>query len=368
MNLKYLFIIIIIILQLNCKKKTEDPVYIFKVRSLVDTIGYANTAVKMDSLIRRIDRASARERQNILNIQNVDQDRGWQLVICPHDDYSYAGYIYPYVFQNISTPIIFIFGVAHSARKNNIENQLIFDSFTHWKGIYGNIPVSSLREKIIEELQQDYFQINDSLQQAEHSIEALLPFIQYYNRNMEIVPILVADMNYSHMQKISMSLCDALIKVTKQYNLIWGKDFLMAVSNDCVHYGDQNWNGKNLAPFGADTAGYHAATNFDMNIISECLIDGLDPQRIRRFFEYTVMKDNFKEYAWTWCGRYSVPFGLLTAYYLQQKTKNTQLFGYMLRYSTSIAQEQIDVSDLNMGVTSPANIHHWVGYVAIGYK
>jgi hypothetical protein len=105
-----------------------------------------------------------------------------------------------------------------------------------------------------------------------------------------------------------------------------------------------------------------------MNIISECLIDQVEPQRIRRFFEYTVDINNYKEYAWTWCGRYSVPFGLLTGFYLQKLEGSTPLEGRMLRYTTSLRAKRVPVEDLGMNVNAPATMNHWVGYVALGYR
>jgi MEMO1 family protein len=44
------------------------------------------------------------------------------------------------------------------------------------------------------------------------------------------------------------------------------------------------------------------------------------------------------------------------------------LNGKMLRYSTSLVHPPIPVSDLGLGITAPAKIRHWVGYVAIGYQ
>ena len=175
-------------------------------------------------------------------------------------------------------------------------------------------------------------------------------------------------MNFERMELLASQLSAVFRDIAQEQKMQWGKDYSFAISNDCVHYGDESWGGKNYAPFGTDTAGYRAATNFDMNIISECLIDQLEPQRIRRFFEYTVDINNYKEYAWTWCGRYSIPFGLITGYYLQQTLGKNPLEGQMLRYSTSIRGEKIKVQDLGMGVTAPATLHHWVGYVAIGYR
>ncbi len=82
----------------------------------------------------------------------------------------------------------------------------------------------------------------------------------------------------------------------------------------------------------------------------------------------TVDENDFKKYKWTWCGRYSIPFGLMTAYYLNgQLHKGDFLYGKYISYSTSHEFPPIPVEDLGMGVTAPANHNHWVGYASIGY-
>jgi len=351
-----------------CVSETDTDTTQIKVRLMTDTVGYAHSASRMDSIVQRIERRFGRERENLFFIQNINAQDNWHLVICPHDDYSYAGEIYTFALKNLRTPLIIVFGVAHQAKRWNLENRLIFDSFQYWNGPYTQTAISTLREEIMAELSPEYYMAHDSLHQVEHSVEALLPFLQYYNRQVEIIPILVPYMRFEEMEQISLSLAKVIQGVGQRKGLIWGKDYALAISNDCVHYGDQDWGGKNNALFGADTTGYHTATNHDMNIISECLIDQLEPQGIRRFFEYTVNINNYKEYSWTWCGRYSVPLGLLTAYHLQSLTSTGILDGKMLRYSTSISRSPITVDDIGMAVTAPANIHHWVGYVAIGYR
>ncbi len=350
----------------QCQREQSTPQ--IRLRGLADTVGFAHTARQMDALMQRIDSRFAKERNAVFRMNNIDSTTYWKLVISPHDDYTYAGDVYPYVLQNLSAPTIIIFGVAHKARLFGIENRLVFDTFTHWRGPYGNIPVSPIREEIISRLPQEMYLISDSLQQVEHSVEALLPFIQYYHRRFQIVSILVPYMSYHRMQQIARPLAQALAEVAREHHWQWGRDFALAISNDCVHYGDQDWGGKNLAPFGADSAGYRAAVRKDLTIISECLVGELDPQKIKRFCDYTVKKDNYREYAWTWCGRYSVPFGMLTAYYLEKQLDRGRMKGRMLRYATSLTHPPIPVQDLKMGQTAPANIHHWVGYVAVGFR
>ena len=174
-------------------------------------------------------------------------------------------------------------------------------------------------------------------------------------------------MSFERMNVISESLADIISRLAEQDNLDWGKDFAIIISNDAVHYGDEGWNGNNYAPFGADTAGYAQAINHEMRITSCTLCGALNPDSIRRFNEFTVQSGNFKEYKWTWCGRYSVPLGLLTGYHLAELCGDT-LYGTTSGYMTSIDHPPVPVEDLGMGSTAPANLRHWVGYVGIVYK
>jgi len=64
-----------------------------------------------------------------------------------------------------------------------------------------------------------------------------------------------------------------------------------------------------------------------------------------------------------------VPFGLLAAWHLRELRGEHPLTGTLLDYTTSLGDQRIDVDDLDgMGVTAPATLRHWVGYVALGYR
>ena len=106
----------------------------------------------------------------------------------------------------------------------------------------------------------------------------------------------------------------------KHKGLVYGNDLAIVISNDAVHYGSEGWGGKDLAPFGTNGNGNEKAKQKDQTIIEECLVNELTSSKIKRFNTYTVNQDDFKEYGWVWCGRYSLPFGLLTAHKLNNKT------------------------------------------------
>jgi AmmeMemoRadiSam system protein B len=352
---------LLIIVGVSCHNKTEDS---GTIRLPVDTIGFAQYDWQMDSIMSRIEAMYLFEEYHPCDDKSEDPAK---IIISPHDDYTYVGPLYPAVIHEIKADVVIMFGVAHKARLFGLENKLIFESNSSWKGPYKNARVSELREEITAALDTGMYIIDDSIHSVEHSLEALLPYLQYFNRKIEIVPILVPAMSFDRINQISDSLAIVISVIAKKHNLKWGKDFAFIISNDAVHYGNEDWGGQNLAPFGADTAGYHQAISHEMEITSCTLCGKLNPDSIRRFNELTVDTNNFREYKWTWCGRYSVPLGLLTGYHLAEMAGDS-LCGTKTGYLTSIDHPPVPVSDLGMGTTAPANLRHWVGYVGVVYK
>ena len=338
-----------------------------KIRNQKDTLGFASKAWQMDSVMNRIEKRYRSYYDSLFNKQSYKQDDMLRFAICPHDDYTYAGFLYNEVFSHIKAKTVIILGVAHKATKYGIEQKIVFDTFGQWHAAYSNIKISTLRQQIIKNLPSSDYIIHDSLQAEEHSVEAFIPFLQYYNKKVEIVSILVPYMSFETMKGVSADLAKALEKVIKGNKLQWGKDIALIVSTDAVHYGDEDWGGKNYAPYGCDSAGYKKALVLEHQIINDCLVTP-DISSSKKFSEYTVQSSDWHEYKWTWCGRYSVPFGLLTAYQLQQLTGEKPLKLAITDYSTSIARKALKVEDLEMGATAVANLHHWVGYAVAGYK
>jgi hypothetical protein len=154
----------------------------------------------------------------------------------------------------------------------------------------------------------------------------------------------------------------------KERRLAWGKDVALLVTTDAVHYGDEDWGGKNMAPFGADSAGYAKAVEKEHMILDSCLTGSLTIEKIKRFAATTLKPDDYREYQWTWCGRYSVPFGLMVALDLRKELESSPLSGKFIGYSTSIDHPSLKVDDLRMGKTAKAGFHHWVGYASVGFK
>lgn len=332
---------------------------------MVDTIGFAQYKWQMDSLVSRIETQGDEgfEENEVFNSNGNDV----KTAISPHDDYAYVGDMYPQLFSKIEAKTIFLFGVAHKARKFNLENRIIFGNYNCWLSPQGKVKVSEARNEIFEILPKDCFLVHDSMMLTEHSLEAIVPWLEQYNEEVEIVPVLIPYMDFNNLKRISKQFAETLSKLIKKKAWVWGKDFSFVISSDAVHYGDQDWGGKNFAKFGADSAGYLKAINYEHRIMDSCLVGEISFSKIEGFVNYTVTETDFKEYKWTWCGRYSIPFGLLVSMHLNDLLDDKNLEGSLVEYSTSIDNQGFEVESLQMGVTAPANIRHWVGYASIIY-
>jgi AmmeMemoRadiSam system protein B len=325
------------------------------VRQLVDTVGFAQYSWQMDSIMARLGRKG----------WNRTEGAPWKSAICPHDDYTYVGELYPEILQNIKAPNLILIGVAHKAASLGIEDSLVFDNFTFWKGPWKKVPVSPAREELFSLLRGNYAIKSDTLYRVEHSVEAMIPFLQYFNRDISIIPVLVPAMDPGRMQDCGKALADAIRIVASKHGWEWGKDFAIVVTTDAVHYGNEDWGGKDMAFFGCDSTGNIKAMEHEKEIIESCLTGSVTPENFRLFSSYTLNRDNYKEYKWTWCGRYSVPLTLNTCYYLND---SQPLKGEFIGYTTSLIHDHIPVDDIRMGTTAIATDCHWVGYACIGYR
>ncbi|MEW6470583.1 MAG: AmmeMemoRadiSam system protein B, partial [Bacteroidota bacterium] len=84
-----------------------------KLRGFADTVGFAHKKWQMDSVMKRIERQYGSYLDYAWKRSNLSGKDEWKMVICPHDDYTYASYMYPLVLKNVKAKTIIIFGVAH---------------------------------------------------------------------------------------------------------------------------------------------------------------------------------------------------------------------------------------------------------------
>jgi len=328
-----------------------------QIRHLEDTIGFPQYKWQMDSILSRI---AAEDKIITSEISKA--------VICPHDDYAYAAGLYKKTLSSIKANTIVLIEVAHRARNFDLKDKIVFGSFKEWKTAYGTIKISPLRDRLLSLIPDSTYIIQNEMMQLEHSLEAITPFLQQNNKSVQIIPMLVPYNSFENMNSFSEVIAQALANLMRENNLNYGEDLAVVISSDAIHYGNEGWGNSNLAPFGVDSVGTSKAYLKDLDIIKNFLTEEISKEGISEFNKVTVKEENYMEYNWTWCGRYSIPFGVLMANKLNLILHNKPLYGELVDYRSSIHNKHIKVDDLGMGTTAPAKNTHWVGYAGIKYN
>ncbi len=351
---KFYLIVIFLITAAGYQQAQENKTE--GIRPISDSIGFCWDKSEMDTLMKYLSGHN----------QNIDTPENLAAAISVHDDYLYAGNVYYPLYHKIHTKEVVIFGVTHATvRKElgNLSNLLILDEYSSWYGPYGNVKISPLREKLRAELPQDSYIISNTAHRIEHSIEALIPFLQYYNRDIKITPIMVTMMSPENLDSLSNRLAEIISAYIKSNNLHIGKDIFFLISNDANHYGKDF----NNSPYGMNADAHSIATANDKRIINEDLEGRLTEEKIKMTAN-DILPDSTRQDIPLWCGRYPIVFGLTTILrVIKSAAKGSELTGRLFRYSDSFTEKVIPVKNTGMGVTAVFSYQHWCGWFTEGF-
>jgi AmmeMemoRadiSam system protein B len=337
------------------------------IRTQKDTVGYATRPEQIEALVSLVDSLEAdRFASNAAAFPRMKKEP-FIAAICPHDDYVYAGRGYIHALRKVKAPRAILFGVSHTARRRGIQGRLIFEDFDAWKTANGTCRVSSLRDDIIEALPHDYVYVSDEMHSEEHSLEGIVSILQYYVPKVKIVPILVTRMEGERFDAAADALAATLSKLFNRHRWRLGRDVVFIISADCVHYGDEDWGGRNYAPFGVGEQGLRKGIAQDLDVINSSLTGMMGRAKIDLFKEKVDSGDFQQPYKITWCGVYSIPFGLSVLDRVAREAGRRPPEGFMLVYGTSVDPPKLPLERVGLGTTAIATLRHWVGYTAIGY-
>jgi len=338
-------------------------------RGQADAVGFVTTAAQMDSVLEQCRALAAPRCADLYARNGWDDNTSFSAAVCPHDDYYYAGRLYALLTPHIRAKTVILFGVFHKARAFDCRDRLVFDSFAKWRGPYGPVTPSPLREALLARLPAQDVIVDNDMQTVEHSVEAIVPWLQAQNRDVEIVSILVPYMDWSTMDRLAGEVSTALAAIMQEKGWKPGRDIAVVASADAVHYGDAGWGGSNFAAFGTSPEGYMKAVERDRNLADSDLAGVVHRSALHDFLYTCVDSTDVTHYTLTWCGRFSVPFGLDVASRLNEAMTGHLLTGTVLDYGTSLEEVSLDLDRIpGLGATAPNNLHHWVGYAAVGYQ
>ncbi len=337
------------------------------VRGQRDAIGFVVTDAQAEDVV-----STAIELEQDVILENdqrlgLSPEHGFIGGVCPHDDHLYAARAYVHLTERITAPRVVLIGVFHAARLWDLENVLVFDDFENWHGPWGPVAVDPLRGEVLDLLDETSYVVDNAMHCREHSLEAIVPFLQHRNPEILILPILVPYASWDRLSELADELSTAIAHVMEKNGWQLGQDIAIVVSSDAVHYGPDF----DHSPFGTDATGYQQAVNRDERLARDHLAGPLDEQKLSTFQYTLVDENNVRSYKLPWCGRFSIPFGLEVLRDLAERTGLATPEGHLLRYATSLSEPQLPVSqstlDAGLGFTAPSNLHHWVGYATVGY-
>ena len=243
----------------------------------------------------------------------------------------------------------------------------MFYEYSAWAGPFGEVPVSGIRDQIIEALPPELVLVSDELHAAEHSLEAFIPFLQFFEPAVEIVPVLVTRLPGGLFERAGKGFAAALERICSDKGWELGEDIAIVISADCVHYGDEAWGGRNYAPFGVGAEGFGRGVAQDLDIVNSTLIGEIDGSKIGLFRELVERDDLEWPYKVTWCGVYSIPFGMTVLAEYTDRVGREKPMGHLLRYGTSLDPGKLPAEIHGLGTTNISTLRHWVGYAAVGF-
>jgi AmmeMemoRadiSam system protein B len=199
---------------------------------------------------------------------------------------------------------------------------------------------------------------------SEHSLEAVAYWLHHRRSDLEIVPVLVPAMSFDRMREVAAPAARALAEAVAALSMTPGRDVAIVISSDAVHYGADFGH----TPFGA--AGpdiVAAAAARDRALLDDLLSGPVTEESARALYETFVNPERPDEYRLTWCGRFSIPAGMILLSGMADSLGLGDVVATPVAYGTSVESPPLSVGDLGMGVTAPANSGHFVGHAAVGF-
>jgi AmmeMemoRadiSam system protein B len=284
--------------------------------------------------------------------------------ICPHDDYIYAGRVYRQVLPLVTAKTVVLVGVFHKYRRFGAHDVLVLDSYEAWRTPDGDAPVSEIREEVLALLPKGDFVRDDAAHDSEHSLEAIAYWLRHARPDLQIVPVIVPAMGVARMEELAGRMASALGQVMSSHRWQLGRDVAVVISSDAVHYGADF----KYAPYGeGGVDAYVKACERDRALLMGPLAGPVTTAKAEGFFSTCVDPAQPSDYRLTWCGRFSIPFGMLL---LERTTAALGLpapVGHPVAYGTSISFPELPVRDVGLGETAQANLYHFVGYPAVAF-
>jgi AmmeMemoRadiSam system protein B len=329
-----------------------------ELRGQQDAVGFASTAEQMQKTWELSAEGPAPDRLG------PSPAAGVIAVLSPHDDYLYAGRVYRTVLPLVTAKTVIVIGVFHGYRKYRVRDRIVFDPYLAWRSPDGPIATSSIRQELLAAMPREDASQDAAAHDAEHSIEAEVYWLRHANPSVEIVPILAPAARFERLEEIAARLGEALARSMRKRGWHLGKDVAIVISADAVHYGPDF----HQVPFGdGGIEAYTKAVARDRELLLGPLAGPVSVEKIKTLYASFVDPSEPDTYRLSWCGRFSIPFGMLVLQKAATALDAGTPVGMPIAYATSVGAPELRVRGTGLGETAPANLYHFVGYPAVAW-
>ena len=333
---------------------TKLPAVDKKVRPVRDPVGFCWQADETDRLVAFLE---SRMEEKVHSTKSGLLLAG----IVPHDDFLYAGAVTWALLSEVKVPEVLIIGVTHGTVRKAVGDPrevLILESFSHWHGPYGLVPVSPLRERMKAGLGKESWIESDQAHALEHSVESLIPLLQNRRRDLTITPVMVTAMTGERMSELAKELAGVVRAYLAETGKKLGRDLLILISADGNHYGKDFDN----LEFGVGRAAHRAAVEYDHQLLNGLTGGVLNRERIDSLSVRLWGSDDLGRGKVLWCGKYSIPFGLKLLLELGGEGLPSPR---LLAYADTFSQGVLPFHHSDLGLTAPFSLEHWVSFFSV---
>ena len=326
-------------------------------RGQKDTVGFAATAEQMARVWELSEAAPAPEPLGPRPAPGVAG------IICPHDDYLCAGRMYREVIPLVKARTVILVGVFHKHRRFGARDRMAFDSYRAWRAPDGEMKVSGLREELLAQLDPGEYVQNDVWHDSEHSLEGVAYWLKHQDPGVEIVPVILPAASFARLQAMAGHLGAALARCMKARGWTLGADVAIVISSDGTHYGSDF----QYTPYGAGgVEAFQQAMTHDRGLLQGLLAGPVSADMARSFYGMMVDPADPAHYLKSWCGRFSIPFGLLLLEAAARGMGGQPPRGMPIGFGASVDFPEIAVPP-PMGATCPINLYHFVTFPSVAY-
>ncbi|MBU0730274.1 MAG: AmmeMemoRadiSam system protein B [Proteobacteria bacterium] len=145
-------------------------------------------------------------------------------VVSPHAGYIYSGAVAGETYSRVSIPEnVIILGPNH----HGLGPPVALMSEGQWEMPLGRIPIN---EKFAQNLlaKGSSIRADSPAHQHEHSLEVQIPFLQYFQQNLSIIPLVISHISFETCISVANKLSAAIND--------FDGDVLIVASTDMTHY------------------------------------------------------------------------------------------------------------------------------------